>query len=65
MELGKTILAGWPDTRSTTPEVVLPYFSYRDELTIHDGVLYRGDSHNTGLSKQGNEDEGACRVISA
>ena len=43
MELGKTILVGWPDTRSETPEVLLPYFGYRDELTIQDGVLYRGD----------------------
>ena len=21
----------------------LPYFSYRDELTIHDGVIFRGE----------------------
>ena len=36
------ILRGWPDDRSQVPEQITPYFSVRDELSVHDGVIFRG-----------------------
>lgn len=41
--LSKVILAGWPDSRQDVQSMVLPYFSYRDELTVQDGVVFRGE----------------------
>ena len=40
--LKDTILNGWPDDRSQIPPQTTPYFSTRDELTVHDGVIFRG-----------------------
>ena len=42
-QLKLIILLGWPDLKSNLPSYVLPYFSYRDELTVQDGVILRGD----------------------
>ena len=33
---------GWPDHRDSTPPEVHAYFSFRDELAAHDGVLFKG-----------------------
>jgi transposase InsO family protein len=41
--LGSLILSGWPDHRKDAPEALVPFFHCRDELTIHDGIIYRGD----------------------
>ena len=41
-ELGTVIMEGWPNDRRRVPDL-LPYFSYRDELTIQDGVIFRGE----------------------
>ena len=35
------ILRGWPDDRSQLPEQTTPYFSMRDELSVHDSVIFR------------------------
>ena len=34
---------GWPHHRADTAVDLLPYCNYRDELTIHDGIIYRGE----------------------
>ena len=39
--LGEMILNGWPDHRADTEMVLVPY--YRDELTIQDVIIYRGE----------------------
>ena len=36
------ILHGWPEECSQTPAQVTPYFSIRDELSLQDGVIFRG-----------------------
>ena len=41
--LGEIILKGWPNQKDGIPMEALPYFNYRDELTIQDGIIYRGD----------------------
>ena len=38
--LNVTILARWPDTKDETPLCIREYWSYRDELTVHNGVIY-------------------------
>ena len=41
--LGAIILKGWPNHKDGIPMEALPYFNYRDELTIQDGIIYRGE----------------------
>jgi hypothetical protein len=41
--LMKTIQAGWPRHRNNVHKTLLEYFQVRDELTIDDGVVRRGE----------------------
>ena len=36
------ILRGWTDDSGQQPEQTTPYFSVRDELSVHDCVIFRG-----------------------
>ena len=36
------IRGGWPENRAQTPESVGPYFDVRDELTIQDELVFKG-----------------------
>ena len=38
------ITNGWPTNKHQVPESISPYWSYRDELSIQDGVIYKGCS---------------------
>ena len=40
--LKQVILQGWPEERKDLPEQAKPYFSIRDELTVQDGLIFRG-----------------------
>ena len=42
MTLKETIMKGWPD-RENTPAVLTPYHSFADEMTIQDGIIFKGD----------------------
>ena len=41
--LKDVILRGWPIERSQVPVQITPYFSMRDELSVQDGVIFRGE----------------------
>jgi len=41
--LKQVILQGWPIHKSSVPSVITVYFDYRDELTVPDGILLRGE----------------------
>ena len=41
LALKVTILAGWPGTKDETPLCIREYWSYRDELTVHNGAIFR------------------------
>ena len=41
-QLSSCIIQGWPDQRSDVSEETLAYWSYRDELSIQNGIIYRG-----------------------
>ena len=40
--LKQTIVRGWPDYRSQLPQAIQLYHSYRDELTVQDGIVFIG-----------------------
>ena len=41
-QLRDIIVSGWPDTEQKLPKLLKPYWSYRDELSIDDGVILEG-----------------------
>lgn len=42
-ELTKVILSGWPELKKDVPNAAAPYFNVRDELTVQNGVIFRGE----------------------
>ena len=36
------ILKGWPDTIEETPHCIRPYWTTKDELSVADGIIYKG-----------------------
>ena len=42
-DLKMTILAGWPHTKDETPLYIKEYWSCRDELTVHNEIIFRGN----------------------
>ena len=43
-ELSETILVGWPESKEDAPALTRPYFSIRDDLTVQDGLVFKGNS---------------------
>ena len=41
--LKEVILTGWPADKKSVPAVLNPYYSYRDELSMYDGLTFRGE----------------------
>ena len=41
--LKMVILRGWPEDKKCLPPQVLPYFSMRDEFTVENGLIFRGE----------------------
>lgn len=42
-ELGSTICSGWPNDRKSISGLISPYYDIRDELSIQNGVIFKGD----------------------
>ena len=42
-KLKETIMSGWPVHKDNVPTEIRSYFPYRDELTVQDGVVIRGE----------------------
>lgn len=40
--LKSTVLAGWPETKESTPHYIREYWTYRDEISVQNGILFRG-----------------------
>ena len=40
--LAVAILEGWPAGQEQVSALIQPYFHHRDELTIEDGIIYKG-----------------------
>ena len=43
MILRNTIMQGWPEKRGLVCKEALPYYHFRDEMTVEDGIIFRGD----------------------
>ena len=41
--LKEVIQKGWPEQKSKVPPEAAPYFHFRDEMSIHDGIICRGE----------------------
>ena len=41
--LKQTILVGWPDNRADVNTDIASYFSMRDDLAVHGGLIFRGE----------------------
>ena len=39
--LKSTILIGWPENREEVPIHLTEYWNYREELTLHDGIVFK------------------------
>lgn len=42
-KLRATISNGWPENRNSISDLIVPYFDERDELTIQNGIIFKGD----------------------
>ena len=40
--LKATVMKGWPDSKEETPAMIQEYWNFREEITIQDGILYKG-----------------------
>ena len=43
-ELQQYIIQGWPDTKYGLPSYITPYYDIRDELTVHQGMVLKGNT---------------------
>ncbi|XP_048581557.1 uncharacterized protein K02A2.6 [Nematostella vectensis] len=41
--LKETVLQGWPETKQEADPRVAEYWTYRDEISVYNGVLYKGE----------------------
>ena len=41
-QLKSVIIMGWPDTKDELHADLRPYWSYRDELVVIDGIILKG-----------------------
>lgn len=42
-KLTMTAVNGWPEDKHEVPAEILPFYSFRDEITIQDGLLFKGE----------------------
>ena len=52
--LKTTVQNGWPLNRSDTPQETRSYWSYRDELSCYDGLMFRGEQLIIPASERAN-----------
>ena len=41
-DLTHTVLKGWPESKTNTLPGARPFWNYRDEITYHHGILFKG-----------------------
>ena len=42
-QLNEVIQTGWPEVKEELPAVLAPYFSFRDEMSVYDGLVFKGE----------------------
>ena len=43
LKLTDMIMNGWPESKCNVPISVLPYYHIRDDLSVQDGLIFKGD----------------------
>jgi len=41
--LKAAIQQGWPEDKSALPAIISPYFNMRDEMSVQDGLIFKGE----------------------
>ena len=41
--LKEVILQGWSSNKTQVPIQLAPYFTFRDELSLYDGLVFKGE----------------------
>ena len=39
-QLKEVIQTGWPEEKQSLPAMLTPYFSFRDEMSVYDGLVF-------------------------
>ena len=42
-QLKEVIQIGWPEEKQELPGVLAPYFSFRDEMSVYDSLIFKGE----------------------
>ena len=42
-QLKQTVITGWPERKYDCPHTITPYWNCRDEISVHDGILFKGE----------------------
>ncbi|KAK2549086.1 Uncharacterized protein P5673_030588 [Acropora cervicornis] len=42
-QLKEVIQTGWPEEKQSLPAMLTPYFSFRDEMSVYDGLVFKGE----------------------
>ena len=42
-QLKEVIQIGWPEEKQELPAVLAPYFNFRDEMSIYEGLIFKGE----------------------
>jgi hypothetical protein len=42
-KLSKIILEGWPDDSNQVPKFLKKYITFREELAVYNGLIFKGD----------------------
>ena len=42
-DLKKVVLEGWPDNKSQVKKGIAAYWDFREQISVHDGVLFKGE----------------------
>ena len=42
-QLKEDIQIGWPEEKQELPAVLAPYFSFRDEMSVYEGLIFKGE----------------------
>ena len=41
--LKQTIIEGWPENKALLSQSIAPYYNYRDEMSVQDGIILRSE----------------------
>ena len=42
-QLKEVIQTGWPEEKQSLPAMLTPYVSFRDEMSVYDGLVFKGE----------------------